>query len=106
MLPIPDPYHPLIAHGNVSAVGRAERHGVCRPKLATGGALVVKHLLTGRQVPNFDSPVGAGRGQVLAVGVESNADDRIGMRPRKRLNLFARLAVPDLDRAVSARGGE
>jgi hypothetical protein len=42
---------------------------------------------------------------VLAVGMEHDADNRIGVR-RELLDDLARPAVPDLDGPVVARGGE
>ena len=42
---------------------------------------------------------------MLAVGVERDADDRIGVRV-EGLDHVARPAVPDLDGPVPARGGE
>ena len=61
---------------------RTERHGIRRPELANGVARSSEHLLAGRrQVPDLHQPVRAGGGQVLAVGVEGDADDRLGRAP-------------------------
>ena len=105
VLPVPDPHHPVSSRRELSAVG-TERHGIRRPKLVNGVARVGEHLLAGRQVPDLHLLVRADGGQVLAVGVERDADDRSRcVRVRVWITL-ARLAVPDLDGPVPARGGE
>ena len=80
VLPVPDLHRPVSSRRELSAVG-TERHGICRPKLANGVARFGEHRLAGRrQVPDLHLPVRAAGGQVLAVGVERDADDRIGVR--------------------------
>ena len=80
VLPVPDPHHPVGSRREQSAVG-TERNGICRPKLANGVARFGQHWLAGRrQVPDLHLQVRAAGGQVLAVGVERDADDCIGVR--------------------------
>src|SRR5262249_8948615 len=105
VLPVPDLLNSVSCGRELSAVG-TERNGISRPKLASGVARLSQHRLVGRrQVPDLDSQVRAAGGQVLAVGVECDADDRIGVR-LEGLYHPTRPAVPDLDGPVSARGGE
>ena len=106
VLPVPDLHHPVSSRRELSAVG-TERNGIRRPKLANGVARFGEHRLAGRrQVPDLHLSGPRRGGQVLAVGVERDADDRIGVRAGKVWTTLARPAVPDLDGPVPARGGE
>src|SRR5262249_22044799 len=104
--PVPDPHVSVTSRGEFLAVG-AERNGIRRPELADGVARAFEHWLAGRrQVPDLHRSVRADGGQVLAVGVERDADNRILMRVVDGLNQAARPAVPDLDSPVPAPGGQ
>ncbi len=95
VLPVPDPHRPVTSRRELSAVG-TERNGICRPKLANDVARFGEHCLAGRrQVPDLHLLVRAEGGQVLAVGVERDADDCIGVR-WECLDHGDRPVVPDL----------
>src|SRR5262249_58288325 len=88
----------------VPAVGRTERHGMRRPELADGVARTLEHRLLGRrESPDLHQPVGAGGGEVPAIGMKGDAARRNVVRP-ETLDDPTRSAVPDLDLAVLARG--
>ena len=77
VLPVPDLHRPVTSRREVSAVG-TERTVYAAPNLRTASHGSLNTCLAGRrQVPDLHQPVRAGGGEVLAVGVEGDADDRI-----------------------------
>src|SRR5262249_52295044 len=105
IFPVPDLHCPVTSRREKSAVG-AERHGIRRPELANGVARAGEHLPTGRPVPYLHLLICAAGGQVRTVGVEGDAENRIGVRLFENPHPLPRPAVPDLDGPVPARGGE
>ena len=75
--PVPDLHAVVISRRELSAVAGAERHGIRRPVVVNGVARTGEHLLFGRQVPDLHLLIRANGGQVLAVGVEGNAEHRV-----------------------------
>jgi hypothetical protein len=107
LLPVPNPHHALASGRKEPPVGRTECHGKRRPKLSKGVARSFEHLdrrLRG-QIPNPDPLVGAGRGEVSALGMKHDAAGRlvVGRDFPKELS---GAAIANPDKSIPARGGE
>ncbi len=105
LLPVPDSHRPLASRCEVPPVGRTERHGIRRSKLAKGVTRSSEHYPLGRQIPDLHQPVRAGGREVKAVGMKGDAARALVVR-RELPDDLTRPAVPDSDGPVPTRGGE